>query len=63
MFTQGALNQKKVTSTIVKKSDIYDSQPKHPARAVIRQKIDEPYKRFYTTKPWSLVTTFCEESP
>lgn len=63
MLIQGALNQKKVTGTIVETACIYDSQPKHPGRAVIRQKIDEPYKGFIQLNPWSLITTFCEESP
>jgi len=48
MFTQGALNQKK---KLVRKACIYDSQPKHPGRAVIRQKIDEPYKGFIQLNP------------
>lgn len=54
MFTQGALNQKKVTGSIVKKAYIYDSQPKHPGKAVIRQKIDEPYKGFIQLNPGAL---------
>lgn len=54
MFTQGALNQEKVTRSIIQKAYIYDPQPKHPGGAVIRQKIDEPYKGFIQLNPGAL---------